>query len=338
MKLLSLDDSAWMEFVAARPDASIFHHPAWAGLLADCYGYPVRVVALTGSGETVTAGLPMIDVSRPLGRRRWISLPFTDCCPALAGTDPDELLSALVDFAASRKLDALELRGALPSHRMVQSEAAFVRHTLALSADTRPTWDGLWKNHRRNVRIAERAGVRIERGAAASDLDVFYRLHLQTRRRLGVPVQPRRFFRLLGERILADGLGFVLTAYSGDVPVAAAIFGAWNGTLVYKYSARDERYAKLDANYLLLWTAIEWGSKNGFHTFDLGRTDLDQSQLRSFKSGWGAREEPLSYSWIADAPINLAPRRLEGAMSVVIRRSAPWVCRTVGELFYRYAA
>jgi CelD/BcsL family acetyltransferase involved in cellulose biosynthesis len=280
--------------------------------------------------------MPVIDVSRPLGGRRWVSLPFTDRCPPLAGANADDLVAGLGVLARSQKLDLLEVRGALAEQATVQRDLPFVHHQVAVAGE-RQNWDRLAKNHRRNVRIAERADVRIVRGVSVADVETFYRLHLRTRRRLGVPVQPRRFFRLLLETVIGQGLGFVLTAYSGELPVASAVFGAWNGTLIYKYSARDERFAKLDANYLLLWSGIRWATENGYHTFDLGRSNVDQEFLRTFKDGWGAREEPLAYSRISRSPARTHSPRLETAMSVVIRNSAPWVCRTVGELFYRYA-
>ena len=338
MKTLSLEDPRWLGFVESRPEATLFHHPAWARLLADCYGYRAMAIALTQSDGTVMAGLPVLDVSRPLGRRRWVSLPFTDRCAPLAAASTDEVATALVSLARSQRLDALEVRAPLAQRADVQHTTEFVRHELALSSDTKSTWERLFKNHRRNVRIAERSGVRIVAGDPARELEVFYRLHLRTRRRLGVPTQPRRFFDLLLERLLRPGLGFVLSAYAGDTPIAAAIFGCWNGTAIYKYSARDERFAKLDANYLLLWTAIQTASERGCHTFDLGRSDQDQVDLRGFKDGWGAREEPLTYSFIATAPVTLSSGAANRALSVVIRNSAPWVCRAVGELFYKYAA
>jgi CelD/BcsL family acetyltransferase involved in cellulose biosynthesis len=337
MRLLGLDDPRWLDFVRSQPRALLFDHPAWARLLADCYGYRAMVAALTDDGGAIVGGLPLIDVSRRLGTRRWVSLPFTDYCPPLAGEREDQFVRALGDLARVHSVDVLELRAALQDLPQ-QSDARYVRHELELPAELGSTWDRLFKNHRRNVRIAERGGVRIVKGGDASDLETFYRLHLQTRRRLGVPIQPRRFFRLLLERLIQPGLGFILTAYSGEVPVAAAIFGCWNGTLVYKYSARDERYAKLNANYLLLWTAIRWATDNGYHTFDLGRSDVDQPLLRQFKDGWGAREELLPYTWVPAAPPVRSSRRVERAMSVAIRHSAPWVCRAIGEVFYRYAA
>jgi CelD/BcsL family acetyltransferase involved in cellulose biosynthesis len=336
MTMLAVDDPRWLDFVQSRPEASIFHHPAWARLLADCYGYRPFVLALC-KGNDVTAGLPVLDVTWRLGGRRWVSLPFSDWCPALSTEGPAELVAAMHEAARSARVDVLELRGPLPEDPSVQSGATFVRHELALD-EPADMWRRLSQNHRRNLRAAERAGVRVTQGASASDLDTFYRLHLQTRRRLGVPVQPRGFFALLLERIIQPGLGVVFTAYVDDVPAAAAVFAVWNGTVVYKYGARDERFAKDGANHLLFWTAIQWARSRGDRCFDLGRTALDQSELGRFKSGWGAREELLAYSWIAAAPIKVSSRRLEAAMSVVIRNSAPWLCRAMGELFYRYAA
>jgi len=337
VKLLELDDPGWVEFVRGRHEATLFHHPAWARLLVDCYGYRAMALALTEGAGAVTAGLPVLEVRRPLGERRWVSLPFTDYCPPLAAEKEPELVDELAALTRSRTVRGLELRAQLADRAGIQVHSAHVRHELGLDPDINVTWTRLFKNHRRNVRLAERAGVRIARGGSAADMETFYRLHLRTRRRLGVPIQPRRFFRLLLERVIAPGLGFALIAYSGDTPIAAAIFGSWNGTLIYKYSARDERFAKLDANYLLIWTAIRIASESGCHTVDLGRSDLEQAPLRGFKSGWGAREEPLAYSWIANRPIKPSSRRLQGMMGSVIRNSAPWLCRTVGELFYRYA-
>jgi hypothetical protein len=334
MNVLELGDERWRDFVSSRADATIFHHPAWAQLLADCYGYPAKVLALTDDGRGVLAGLPVIDVTLPFGRRRWMSLPFTDHCPPL--NSGHDLVPGLRDVARSFKVDSVQIRAPLPADAGVQADATFVRHDLSLGPDVAATWKKLRRNHRRSIADAEEAGTRIVQGNTSEDLDVFYRIHLQTRRRLGVPVQPRRFFRLFLERIIRPGLGFILTAYLGDRPAAAAVFCAWNGTLMCKYSGRADGFTRLDAIHLLFWHAIRSGSTES-HTFDLGRSGIEQAQLRSFKVGWGAQESPLSYSWIARSPIRPSSHRAQDALGVIIRNSKPWLCRATGELLYRYA-
>ncbi len=129
----------------------------------------------------------------------------------------------------------------------------------------------------------------------------------------------------------------MLTAYDGEAPAASAVFMAWNGTLVCKYSARADGHTRSDAIPLLFWTAMRWASENGYRAFDLGRTDIESAQLRSFKDGWAATEKPLTYSWIARRPLRAPSHRLDAALGLAIRHSRPWLCRAMGELLYRYA-
>ena len=87
------------------------------------------------------------------------------------------------------------------------------------------------------------------------------------------PVQPRRFFKLLWERIIAPGWGFLLLACKDDVPISGAIFLSWNGVLMDKYTAADQAYLSLRPNNLLVWTAMRWGCEHGYQTFDFGKTE-----------------------------------------------------------------
>jgi lipid II:glycine glycyltransferase (peptidoglycan interpeptide bridge formation enzyme) len=191
----------------------------------------------------------------------------------------------------------------------------------------------------RNIARAEREGVVVRRADARADLaEVFYDLHLRTRRRQGVPVQPHRFFRLLWDGLLEPGLGTLLLAYAGATPVAGAVFLAWNGTVVYKFGASDPAYWHLRPNNLLFWEAIRAACERGDHRFDFGRTELENAGLRAFKSGWGAREEPLVYTYAGRAPAAGARGLLAAPLEAAIRRAPLWVCRAVGQAAYRHAA
>ncbi len=337
--ILDVQDPRWSAFVARCHDATLFHHPVWVDLLHEVYGYRPLALASTDAEGRIAAGVPVMDVSSRFTGRRWVSLPFTDSCAFLTEGQPaDEFARALIDEARTRRLDTFELRTAVPAGPPLHTQPVAVRHRLALSADPDAVYGGFSKMHRRNIRKAEQTGMRVAIGHGPTDIAAFYRLHLLTRRRLGVPIQPRRFFRLLSSRLLARGFGFVLSVHVGDIPVAAAVFLHWNGVLIYKYGASDEQYWEYRPNNLLFREAIRWGCEHGCHTLDWGRTDLDDRGLRDFKQGWGAHEEPLYYSIVGDAPPRDSSGPLKKAMATVIRRSSPWVCQAVGELFYRYAA
>ena len=51
-KILQLDpsDKSWGAFVDSIPQANIFHHPAWANVLTECYGYQLFRSGLPDGG------------------------------------------------------------------------------------------------------------------------------------------------------------------------------------------------------------------------------------------------------------------------------------------------
>jgi len=230
----------------------------------------------------------------------------------------------------------MELRCEFPHQPALRTHSRHVLHTIRLDVDSDAVFGRFQPMHRRNIRVAEKKGVRIERGNRRQDLEAFYRLHLETRRRQGVPIQPRRFFDLLGRDLLEQGLGSVLSAYKEEQCIAAAIFLHWHQTLIYKFGASATDGLSLRPNNLLFWTAIRWGCENGYTVFDMGRTDLANAGLRAFKSGWGAEETPLVYSSTsADAEQSISEKAMP-AVQAVIRNSPLWVCRAAGEMLYKH--
>jgi CelD/BcsL family acetyltransferase involved in cellulose biosynthesis len=340
LKVLAIDDPRWASFVRSAPDAVPFHRPEWARLLADCYRH--RAFALTSVDETgrVHGGLPILEIAHPWGGRQWTSLPFTDSCPLLAASGANGL--ALVDRLdaerRARGVARLEIRAPIPGPN-AQLRTVGVTHRLALASDPDAMFRRFKPPVQRAIAKAERAGVTIAAARSPADLtDTFYRLHAATRARLGVPVQPRRYFRMLWGALIDTGLGFVLLASADGRAVAAAVFLAWNGTIEYKYGASSPEFWALRPNNLLFSAAIRRGCEQGYHTFDFGRTDPDDTGLRAFKLGWGAVEEPLVYSRLGAPWTDSRASRLAARLRPLLRRSPSWVCRLIGEIAYKYAA
>jgi lipid II:glycine glycyltransferase (peptidoglycan interpeptide bridge formation enzyme) len=221
----------------------------------------------------------------------------------------------------------------------VSARTEAVLHTLALERDPEAMLRRFKRSHvRRNIAKAEREGVTVEEARTASDVThVFYGLHLQTRRRQGVPVQPRRLFDLIWRRLIEPGLGFCLLAYLNGAPIAGAVFLTWHKTVVYKFGASDPRHWNARPNNLLFWEAISWGCDHGYETFDFGRTDFDGPGLRRFKLGWGSTEYPLHYTTLGDSQPHVASSGSR-VLKPMIQRSPLWVTRALGELLYKYAA
>jgi CelD/BcsL family acetyltransferase involved in cellulose biosynthesis len=337
VEVASLSDAAWARFVAGRPKATCFHRPEWAALLADCYRYRAFVVVQRAADGTVLAGLPVIEVRRPGGPRRWLSLPFSDECPPLAGPGGSigVLLAGADALRRRQSIADLVVRADLGLESAPAEEVA-VTHELALPGAT-GTAGRARASVRRNIAAAERAGVRLRAGQDERDLtEAFYALHVRTLRRQGVPVQPRRYFRLLWERMIAPGHGMVVLADVDGTDIAAAVYLTGGRTVTYKYGASDEQFWSLRANHAVMAHAISWAAERGYALFDFGRTDLDNPGLARFKASWGALARPLRYTSLAGRPTYTGPSRARAMMAPVIRRAPSTVSRALGELLYRY--
>lgn len=341
VSILDLTDPCWGHFVARHPEATAFHHPAWAQLVAGCYGFRGFALAVRDATGAVAAGLPMAEIRHLRTAPKWVSLPYTDYCPPLAPgpREQRELASALERASRAAGVRRVEVRGPLAGSA---AGATALRHVLALHRDPAQVYAGFHRSQvQRNIRRAEREGLTVRQATRPEDLTgTFYGLHLRTRRRQGVPIQPRRFFRLLWEKAISTGLGSVLIVEASGRPIAAAVFLSWNGTVIYKFGASDAGAWSLRPNHLLLWHAIRASCEQGYRWLDFGRTEAVQAGLRDFKLSWGAAEEPLVYRTLGgkQEPAATGEGMATRALGPVIRHGPLLLCRAFGEALYRYVA
>jgi CelD/BcsL family acetyltransferase involved in cellulose biosynthesis len=333
----ALEDPAWRAFVRGHPQATIFHHPAWAQLLSESYGYRSFALVQTDALGDVVAGLPVLATGSRMTGTTMMSLPFTDYCPPLARDIQarDHFVDGLLAWQRAGHCHAFDIRAEMSPRAGIHSALVGVRHVLPLDGGAESVLQNLQGTPvHRAIKKAQRLGVEVRVTQASRDLQAFYRLHWQTRQRLGVPVQPRRFVEALWARIIERDLGFLVLATKDDRPIAAAVFLAWNGHLIYKYGASDSEYWALRPNNLAFWTAIAWACARNYRVFDFGKSDLDNQGLRDFKSRWGSKELPLTYSHISAKPPPASHRLPERVLSNIITHSPPIVCRAIGELIY----
>jgi CelD/BcsL family acetyltransferase involved in cellulose biosynthesis len=335
---IPIEDPKWRDFTLSNPSASPFHLPAWASLIAACYRFDASALAVCDNDGEILGGVPVVAVHLPFGRLRWVSLPFSDYCPVLTrpGVDVEDIVRALDEHVRLSPSGGLEIRSALPAVDGLYPVEVGYHHVLELpkdSADLHPH-----RNYRQQRNQAMKRGVRVTRGNAVEDVEAFYALQTLTRRRLGVPVQPRRLFELISNRMFTDGHGFVATATLGDEVLAACLYLTHNGTMVAKYAASDPGRPETGAAHLIHWEVMSAACAEGYHTYDLGRTDLGADGLRTYKTRMGADERPLVYTHIARTAPSNKRSSVGGLAQSVIRSSPTWVCRAVGEVLYRWTA
>src|SRR6185437_14928313 len=86
------NDERWEPFLESHPQASIFHTRGWLEALRRTYGYAPTAFTTCPPKCPLTNAIPFCKISGFFGRRRAVSLPFSDhCVPLVEG---QELLEA----------------------------------------------------------------------------------------------------------------------------------------------------------------------------------------------------------------------------------------------------
>lgn len=281
----------------------------------------------------------MMDVNSMLTGRRGVCLPFTDYCdPLMDAKQAISLPETFLDLSKQMGWSYMEFRGSERFFENAPSCEFFYGHILDLSPGADDLFKSLRDSTRRNIRKAQKEGIKIIVSDTADALHEFYRLNQMTRRDHGLPPQPYSFFKHLQECVLSKGLGFIILAYHKDQVIAANMYFRFGARLIYKYGASDKDFQHLRANNLVMWEAVKWGCDTGCKTLCFGRTEPENEGLRQFKAGWGAQEYVIRYyrynldqeEFSAEhKPINPLFKKIFGIAPVPVLRG-------IGKLLYRH--
>jgi len=286
----------WDHLIALHRDAGSFHTSAWAKVLHKTYNHHPFYLRFS-RGRRLAALVPIMEVRSPFTGRRGVCLPFSDTCePLIFDLEAVELVrDRVVRFARERRWKHLEIRGGKLFQSVSSSAVTFYGHTLDLRRHVEELHERFDSPVRRAIRKAERSNVSALVVRSRQAIDDFYRLHVQTRQRHGLPPQPASFFLNTYEHIIKPGLGFIVLARRGSRPIAAAVFFRFGKNAVYKYGASDKRFQEFRANNLVMWHGIQLLARTGVEKLHFGRTDCENDGLRRFKLSWDTQEEPIDY-------------------------------------------
>jgi Acetyltransferase (GNAT) domain len=297
MRILDpIHEPVWDHVVTLHRDANCFHTSAWAKVLHQTYSHRPFYLQFS-CGRRLAALIPLMEVRSPFTGRRGLCLPFSDACEPLV-FDPEviELVKdRLIRFAQERRWRYLEIRGGKFFRLASNSVPQFYGHRLDLRSGGEEILGRFASPVRRAIRKAERSSVSAAVLRNRQAIVDFYRLHVQTRGRHGLPPQPASFFLNIYEHIIKTGLGFVVLAQQRSRPIAAAIFFRFGKNAIYKYGASDKKFQELRANNLVMWQGIQFLARNGAEKLHFGRTECQNDGLRRFKLSWGTEEETIDY-------------------------------------------
>lgn len=335
-----VSDPAWRTFIAAEPNASVFHSPEWLRALERTYRYePVAFVTREANGR-ITNGAVFCRIDSWLTGRRLVSLPFSDHCQPLA-TSPlawQGILAHIrerdaggVRYVEIRpiELDATQREGLGPAGRFCFHHIDLTDTLDAIQARFHTT------SVKQMLRRAEREKLECSTGRDNVHLDWFYQLQVRTRQRHGVPPPPRHWFANV-----LDTLGDAATirvAFKDGTPAASILTLAHKRVHYYKYGGSDQRFSRLGGTQLLLWTAIREAKCAGADRFDMGRSDPDNAGLIEFKDRWGAQRREICYYRWPPPSSAVGTNQTSRLAHDVFRRLPGRLQQALGHLLYEHA-
>ena len=336
-----LRDPRWPEFLERHRSASIFHSRGWLDTLRRTYRYEPIAYTTSPPGAELANGIVFCRIDSWLTGRRLVSLPFSDHSEPLANSE--EELHYFLDFLGRdlkmenwKYIEIRPLRGSVRNAAGFEKSTGFYFHRL----DLRPPLEVLFRSFHKNstqamIRRAEREGLTYEEGRSEVLLRKFYRLLLLTCRRRQLPPQPLDWFRQLTD-CMGDRLK-IHVASKDTRPVASILTLSFKRALVYKYACSDARFNSLGGTQFLLWQAIQEAKRSGVDDFDLGRSDLQNTGLVTFKDRWGATRSEISYLRWSAFPTSSVSRGWR--MRIAKRcfgRMPDRLLLAAGEMFYRH--
>lgn len=292
-------------FVAAHPDATPFHRPAWLTAVARGSGNKALVLGLE-QGPDLTAVLPLLEVHSPLFGRVLVSSGFGVAGGILATGrgQADALLAFAEDQALRRSCPTIELRGGpLPQDRA----GWHVRHdshcgyVAGLAADDEAQLLWVPRKQRAEVRKGLAADLTVSVGSAQADRDAHYAVYAESVRNLGTPVFPKRLFAEVLDAFGADA--DILTVSHQGQPVASVLSLYHRGAVMPYWGGGTFAARKLRANDRMYFELMLHARRRGCTRFDFGRSKVN-SGAGEFKKNWGFEAEPLGYaSWTAPGAV-----------------------------------
>ena len=329
----------WNELILSHDEYTFFHSSHWAKVISETYGYvPLYFTVLTDN--KIDTLIPVMEVCSALTGKRGVSLPFSDYCVPIISSDIKAryVLDCIFEHGASAGWKYVEIRGGT-GFLQAKPSSSFNGHVLELSGNELLLQSQLKKSTLRSINKAVTAGVTINIGHELQSVKEFYRLHCMTRKRHGLPPQPFCFFKNIHEQIISKDCGLVILASLNNRTIAGAVYFHFGNKALYKFGASDDRYQQVRPNNLVMWEAIQCYCRHGYHYFDFGRTDCENTGLLQFKRGWGGQEYPINYyrydfrqkAFIADLP------KVKGMRRQIFKMMPIPLLKIAGSVLYQHA-
>ncbi|HUL21097.1 MAG TPA: GNAT family N-acetyltransferase [Thermodesulfobacteriota bacterium] len=280
-----------------KNSASIFSRTEWSKVLEEGFDSKVVSYCLRKDGK-ITLALPGIILDFKVMKMFYSNIPYGGFVgemeylpaflPLLEGSLKKDHIHSL-RIAKDSKTQFPEPEGYL-------KEMAFT-HLLRLDEITEESlWENYKKRVRRDVRKAEKSGIRVEEARDLKEVDILFDLYLETmKRNEAYNVWTRKMLYAIHHHLVKKGEAEFLLAKLGGEVIGGMILLFSPETVYYFFAASAQKYLSLCPNDLLVHHGITLTIRQGKKFFDLMTSHQEDVALMNFKEKWGADKYPFNF-------------------------------------------
>jgi serine/alanine adding enzyme len=285
----------WDEFASRYTDL-IFYQSVWSQVLKEGLGGQPLYFCLRNEGEIV-AGLPAVLLNFSIFKILYASIPYGNL---IGERSYFPFFVELLEKEFHRRgIDQVRITES-PFSESFPPESFKPISTKSTLLDLRgydkiKIWEGYKKNIRRDIRKAQRSGIRIRRGASGKDANIFYKLYLASmERNRAMAKYPLRWFETLYEVLTEKELSAIYVAELNDVPIAGVVLIYSVSSTHYFHNGSQYEFLKFCPNELLVHSSIENAVEREISFFDFMGSDPKDLSLLRFKEKWGGQSMNLN--------------------------------------------
>jgi FemAB-related protein (PEP-CTERM system-associated) len=286
------DRGRWDHFVLNCHEASFFHRAGWQSVIENAFGHKTWFLYAESNGS-IQGVLCLAEIKSRLFGHSLASLPFCVSGGIAADTEAARMAldSAAQELASRLKVGHLEYRNLRPLHADWPSKDLYVTFRKEILPEVEQNMLAIPKKQRAMVRKGIKAGLQ---SCIDDDIDRLFSAYSASVHRLGTPVFPRKYFRLLKETFGKDCE--ILTITNEGRAVSSVLSFYFRDEVLPYYGGGTEEAREVAGNDFMYWELMRRACEQGYRIFDFGRSKVGTGAF-DFKKNWGFAPQPLHYEY-----------------------------------------
>ncbi|MBE0681813.1 MAG: peptidoglycan bridge formation glycyltransferase FemA/FemB family protein [Anaerolineales bacterium] len=279
-----INDLKWNEFVASVPSGHHVQTSLW-GQVKAILDWRAERILITEQDGRIVAGAQIL--MRPFAHL--FTVAYITKGPVLAREDSacaEIIIQTAIQIGRENHAQMLAIQPPNNGTAMISllSECGFESSSLELAPvasiviDLAPNENQLLsqmkRQTRQNIHRSEREGIAVREGNA-SDLNIFYSLHIATSQRQKFVPYSLKYFRHLWDVFEPHGYISLFIAEYNHVPISALLTIPFGNTVIAKILGWSGEFSQLRPNDAIFWHAIKWSKLHGYRYFDFEGIDVD---------------------------------------------------------------